>query len=115
MLLCIQTGKTMSDPASHEIRHRRILSQDRAKRWRSCLAKFPEALERTWDIAQRCHVKLETVQNSFPNFEVPEGHTIDTYFEYVARQGFENPRAASSRRAQGRLAPSTIWPNTNSA
>ena len=63
-----------------------------------------EALDRTWDIAQRCHVKLEKVKEPFPKFEVPEGHTTDTYFEYVARQGFEQRRGRlEALAARGRL------------
>ena len=50
------------------------------------------ALDRTWDIAQRCQIKLDNVTEPFPKFDVPEGHTTDTYFEYVARQGFEKRR-----------------------
>ena len=38
------------------------------------------ALDRTWDIAQRCHVKLEKVKDPFPRFDVPDGHSSDTYF-----------------------------------
>src|SRR5579864_4336069 len=59
------------------------------------LAKFgdlEEALDCTWEIAQRCQVNLEKVKEPFPKFDVPAEHTTDTYFEYVARQGFEKRR-----------------------
>src|SRR5688572_21810440 len=61
----------------------------------------PDALTRTWDIAQRCNVKLEKVKDPFPKFDVPPEHSIDTYFEYVARQGFEKrrPRLEAMARA----------------
>ena len=45
-------------------------------------------LTRTMAIAERCNLKLEKIKNPFPRFEVPEGHTADSYFEQVARQGF---------------------------
>ena len=51
------------------------------------------AVDRTWDIAQRCDVKLEKVKEPFPKFEVPAEHSTDTYFEYVARMGFEKRRS----------------------
>src|SRR6202008_4848378 len=51
-----------------------------------------DALDRTWEIAQRCQVNLEKVKEPFPKFDVPAEHTTDTYFEYVARQGFEKRR-----------------------
>ena len=54
--------------------------------------ELEDALDRTWDIAQRCQLKLEPVAEPFPKFPIPENHTTDTFFEYVARQGFEKRR-----------------------
>ena len=48
----------------------------------------PEVLTRTLDIAERCHLKLEKIPNPFPQFEVPAGYTIDSYFVHVTREGF---------------------------
>ena len=44
---------------------------------------------RTMGIAERCNLKIEKVKNPFPKFDVPDGHTIDSYFEYVCREGFK--------------------------
>src|ERR1035438_8620154 len=66
--------------------------------------ELEDAVDRTWDIAQRCHVKLEKVKEPFPKFDVPEGHSADTFFEYVARQGFEKRRPRlEAMRAKGYL------------
>ena len=92
ILLCIQTGKTMSDPK----RMRFTLPEFYLKTRDEMLAMFGEmedALDRTWDIAQRCQVSLEKVKEPFPKFDVPAEHSTDSYFEYVARQGFEKRRA----------------------
>ena len=51
--------------------------------------ELPESLRRTLAIAERCNVKIERVSNPFPEFHVPEGHSADSYFEKVAREGFE--------------------------
>ncbi|MGH9614365.1 MAG: DNA polymerase III subunit alpha, partial [Bryobacteraceae bacterium] len=91
ILLCIQTGKTMSDTSRMRFDHPDFYLKTRDE----MLALFHEAehaLDRTWDIAQRCHVKLEQVKEPFPRFDVPEEHSTDTYFEFVARQGFEKRR-----------------------
>src|SRR5207253_8526726 len=56
------------------------------------------ALDRTWDIAQRCHIKLDPVAEPFPKFPIPENHTADTFFEYVARQ--EIGRASCRERVE---------------
>ncbi|MBV9083292.1 MAG: DNA polymerase III subunit alpha, partial [Acidobacteriaceae bacterium] len=103
ILLCIQTGKTMSDTNRMRFATPDFYLKTRAE----MMARFAEvedALDRTWDIAQRCHVKLEQVKDPFPRFEVPEQHTPDTYFAYIARQGFEKRRPhLEALRSQGRL------------
>jgi DNA polymerase-3 subunit alpha len=91
ILLCIQTGKTMSDPE----RMRFTVPEFYLKTRDEMLPMFgelEEALNRPWEIAQRCQVSLEKVKEPFPKFDVPADHTTDTYFEYVARQGFEKRR-----------------------
>jgi DNA polymerase-3 subunit alpha len=86
VLLCIQTGKTMSDP------HRMKFATDQfyfktAAEMARIFSEVPEALERTWTIAERCNVRIEQVLSPFPEFKVPEGETADSYFERVAREG----------------------------
>jgi DNA polymerase-3 subunit alpha len=103
ILLCIQTGKTMSDP-----NRMRFSTPDFFVKTREQMMKLfgevEHALDITWDIAQRCQVKLEKVKDPFPRFEVPDEHTADTYFAWVARQGFEKRRPhLESLRSQGRL------------
>ena len=91
ILLCIQTGKTMSDPQRMRFTQPEFYLKTRDE----MLAMFgglEDALDRTWEIAQRCQVNLEKVKEPFPKFDVPAEHTTDTYFEYVARQGFEKRR-----------------------
>ena len=58
MLLCIQTGKTMSDT------HRMKFATDQfffktAEEMAQVFGEIPEALERTVAIAERCNVKIE--------------------------------------------------------
>ena len=87
VLLCIQTGKTMSDA------HRMKFATDQfyfktAEEMAQLFGEIPDALERTATIAERCNVKIDSVQNSFPEFQVPAGQTVDGYFEAVVRDGF---------------------------
>jgi DNA polymerase-3 subunit alpha len=103
ILLCIQTGKGMNDPN----RMRWATPDFYLKSRDEMMALFGEledALDRTWQIAERCNVKLEKVKEPFPRFDVPESHSTDTYFEYVARQGFEKRRPRlEAMRANGLL------------
>ncbi|MGA8026516.1 MAG: DNA polymerase III subunit alpha, partial [Bryobacteraceae bacterium] len=103
ILLCIQTGKTMSDPNRMRFTTPDFYVKSRAEMM-TIFGEVEDALDRTWDIAQRCHVKLEKVQDPFPSFEVPPEHTADTYFAYIAREGFEKRRPRlEALRKQGRL------------
>src|SRR5579872_5326906 len=86
VLLCIQTGKTMSDT------HRMKFATDQfyfktAAEMAQVFGELPDALSRTVDIAARCNVKIERIPNPFPEFKVPEGHTAGSYFEKVVREG----------------------------
>ena len=103
ILLCIQTGKTMSDPNRMRFSTPDFFLKSRAE----MMARFGEvedALDRTWDIAQRCQVKLEKVKDPFPRFDVPEGHSADSFFAYIAREGFEKRRPRlEALRQSGRL------------
>ena len=49
---------------------------------------FPEALRNTVRIAERCQVDLSGTVNHLPNFDVPDGFTLDGYFEHIVRVGF---------------------------
>jgi DNA polymerase III subunit alpha len=87
VLLCIQTGKTMSDT------HRMKFATDQfyfktASEMAQVFREIPDALSRTVDVAARCHVKIDHIPNALPEFKVPEGHTPGSYFEQVAREGF---------------------------
>jgi DNA polymerase-3 subunit alpha len=103
ILLCIQTGKTMNDPNRMRWNTPDFYLKTRDEMM-ELFSELEDAVDRTWEIAQRCNVTLEKVKEPFPKFEVPAEHTTDTYFEYVARQGFEKRRARlEALRAKGGL------------
>ncbi len=102
-LLCVQTGKTLSDPKRMKFGSKEFYLKTRNEM--AALFDGDEApLDRTWEIAQMCNLNLEPVGDPFPKFEVPKEHSINTYFEYVARQGFEARRPRlEAMQASGRL------------
>jgi DNA polymerase III subunit alpha len=68
------------------------------------LRRFPEALRNTLVVAERCNVTIPKGQNHLPSFDVPEGFTLDGYFEHVAREGFaERLPRLRQLQADGRL------------
>src|SRR6516225_5261436 len=99
VLLCIQTGKTMSDA------HRMKFATDQfyfktAEEMAKVFREVPDALSRTLDIAARCHVRIDHIPNALPEFKVPEGHTPGSYFEKMAREGFAQRVPQLERLAQ---------------
>jgi len=103
ILMCIQTGKTMSDPSRMHWDHPDFYLKSRDEMM-ALFGELEDAVNRPWEIAQRCNVKLEKVTDPFPRFDIPASHTTDSYFAYVARQGFEKRRVRlEALRAGGKL------------
>src|SRR6202171_3332254 len=91
ILMCIQTGKGFNDPNRMRWNTPDFYLKSRDEMM-ELFGELEEAVDRTWEIAQRCQVTMEKVKEPFPRFDVPPEHSTDTYFEYVARQGFERRR-----------------------
>ena len=88
MLLCIQTGKKISDEnrMRYEGGQYYIKSEDEMR------ALFPyaiEALENTQKIANRCNVEIEFGVTKLPKYDVPEGFTSWEYLNYLCREGLK--------------------------
>jgi len=103
VLMCIQTGKTMSDAQRMKFATDQFYFKT-AEEMAHVFRELPDAVTRTVAIAERCNVKIQRVSNPFPEFKVPEGHTTDSYFERVVRDGFAS-RAPQIERLtkEGRL------------
>ncbi|MDV2468755.1 DNA polymerase III subunit alpha [Acinetobacter chinensis] len=50
---------------------------------------IPSAIENTVNIAKRCNVALRLGFNDLPDYPIPEGHTIDTFFAHISEEGLE--------------------------
>jgi DNA polymerase-3 subunit alpha len=108
VMLCIQTAAKIHDAE----RFRFDSDQFYVKSGDEMARLFPDnpsVLSRTMEIAERCNFKLHKVESPWPKFAVPEGDTIDSYFEIwrtrdncayrsrSIRRGW-NTRSASSSR-----------------
>jgi DNA polymerase-3 subunit alpha len=87
ILLCIGTGKTVND-AQRMRYHGDQFFLKTAEQMVSVFGDHPDALRNTLLVAERCNVTIPKGQNHLPTFGVPDGFTIDSYFEHVAREGF---------------------------
>ena len=86
VLICVQTGKSVHDTNRLKFHGDQFFVKN-ADEMSRVFKDAPNVLSRTMGIAERCNVKIDKVGNPFPKFDVPEGHTADSYFEHIARHG----------------------------
>src|SRR6186997_1754260 len=87
ILLCIGTGKTVNDAQRLRYTGDQFFLKT-AEQMAQVFAGHDDALKNTLRVAERCNVTIPKGQNHLPSFAVPDGVTIDQYFEQVAREGF---------------------------
>ncbi|MEJ1354305.1 MAG: DNA polymerase III subunit alpha [Candidatus Sedimenticola sp. (ex Thyasira tokunagai)] len=86
--VCIHEGRTLDDP-------RRPKNYSEQQYLRSpeemagLFSDIPEALENSIEIAKRCNIELTLGKNYLPDFPVPDGMTIETFFSEESRKGLE--------------------------
>src|SRR6187455_2260661 len=83
VLLCIGTGKSVSDEKRLKYFGDQFFLKTAEEMW-EVFGDYPEALRNTMRIAERCNVKIPKGESSLPDFAVPPGHTTNSYFEHVA-------------------------------
>ena len=103
VLMCIQTGKTLSD----ENRMRMNSDELYVKSEAEMLEKFPafaDAIARTDEIAKRCHVEFDFSTRHLPKYPLPEGETDATeYFVRMCREGLMAKYGPDNKEAWDRL------------
>ena len=72
--MCIQTGKTLSDPNRMKMTTRELYVKGEDE-MRALFPNFPEAIENTAKIAARCQVDFDFSTTHLPKFPLPEGET----------------------------------------
>src|SRR6267378_1672231 len=87
VMLCIQTGKSIQETNRMKFEGTQFYVKNGDEMLR-VFKDAPQVLSRTLDIAERCNLRLEKVPSPFPHFDVPDGFTLDSYFEHITRQGF---------------------------
>ncbi|HEX5071108.1 MAG TPA: DNA polymerase III subunit alpha [Vicinamibacterales bacterium] len=87
VLLCIGTGKSINDEKRLRYHGDQFFLKT-PDEMAAVFGDYPEAMKNTLAIAERCDVTLPKGESFLPNFAVPHGYTVDSYFEHVARQGF---------------------------
>jgi len=86
VMLCVQTGAKIHEANRFKFDSDQFFVKS-ADEMTRLFEDSPAALKRTMEIAERCNLKLHAVETPFPDFAVPQGHTVDSYFEQVCRAG----------------------------
>src|SRR6516165_7277247 len=88
VMLCVQTGAKIHDADRFRFDSDQFFVKS-ADEMARLFPDSPGVMSRTMEIAERCNFKLHPVTNPFPEFAVPQGHTIDSYFEEVCSEGYK--------------------------
>jgi DNA polymerase-3 subunit alpha len=104
VMLCVQTGSKIHDKERFRFDSDQFFVKG-AEEMARLFPDSPGVMARTMEIAERCQLKLHPVESPWPQFAVPEGQTIDSYFEQVCREGFKRRMETAVRRleAKGQL------------
>ena len=101
VMLCVQTGAKIHEKERFRFDSDQFFVKG-ADEMERLFPSSPTVLSRSMEIAERCHLKLHKVENSFPEFAVPEGHTIDSYFEEICRTGFKKRMETAIQHLESR-------------
>src|SRR3954464_3783897 len=103
VLVCVQTGKSVNDTNRLKFHGNQFFVKT-ADEMKQLFNGREDVLKQSLAIAERCNFKLNKVKNPFPEFTVPDGFTLDSYFEHVAREGFARRwESLGQSEAAGRL------------
>ncbi|CAO0820194.1 DNA polymerase III subunit alpha [Desulfarculales bacterium] len=97
-LLCIQTGKTLSDV--DRMRLPQELYYKSPQEMELLFGHLPEALVNTVEIAKACDFELPLGNNRFPRFPLDNGETAEERLRHEARAGLDKRYAEETRRGQ---------------
>ncbi len=102
VLMCIQTGKTMSDTARMRMETSELYLKDE----REMLELFPyakDAVERTQEIADRCRVEFDFKHIHLPSFPIDTGENSLEMLTRLCREGLSARYGSGNEEAEKRL------------
>ncbi|WAW15357.1 DNA polymerase III subunit alpha [Peptostreptococcus equinus] len=102
VLMCISTQRIMDDPSRMKFPNDEFYIKSREEM--ESLFKFaPEAIDNTLKISQRCNVEFDFNNYHIPTFDVPGGHTEESYLRELCNKGLYDRYANPSQEILDRL------------
>ena len=103
VLMCIQTGKTLSDPGRMKMTTRQLYVKSEEE-MRALFPNFPDAIENTAKIAARCNVEFDFSTTHLPKFPLPEGETDAlAYLRALCEKGLKERYGEGREDARERM------------
>ena len=86
VLICIQTNHTLGEDTGMEFQTQEFYLKSEQEML-SLFPEYPDAVERTSEIAERCNVEFEFGKTKLPHFEVPGNQDHFEYLKNMAQEG----------------------------
>ena len=105
VMLCIGTGKMVQDES--RMRYAPELYFKSPAEMRELFKDFPDAIDNTLAIGERCDLTIEFGKSKYPEYPVPEGQTREGYLRDLCSKGLEErygERASGDKQLRERLA-----------
>ena len=102
VLLCIQTGKTVTEPKRMRMNGDSFYLKSGAE-MAALFPEAPDALANTLRIAEMCQVELEFGHYHLPPFQVPEGYNAQSYLRHLCEEGLHRKYTPVTPRERERL------------
>lgn len=102
-LLAIKNGDKLQDEQREKLGSDQYYFKTAAE-MADCLSDFPDALENTIKIADRCNVHIELNKSYLPHYPTENGKNADDYLEELCREGLADRVPTPGREYVERLA-----------
>lgn len=102
ILLCIQTGKSVSDPDRLSFSTDQLYLKT-TEEMKALFSELPEAILNTVQIADRCNVEIDFEHFHLPHFDVPTNETSTKYLSDLCFRGLKVKYAVLTTEIKERL------------
>lgn len=98
ILLCIQTGKTLQEEDRMRFPSNNFYLKSHEE-MDDLFSRYPEAIENTARIAERCNVEIAFHQLHLPHFDIPTDESNIEYFERLVMDGIDERYTTTDNKA----------------
>lgn len=97
----IRAGETLKEQGSHVSSEEYYLKEE--EEMKHIFSSWPEVLEESGKIADRCHVEIPLGEPVLPKFPVQDGETAQSLLERLCKKGLKERYGNPSQEIQNRL------------